>query len=68
MVGTQRISVPCRAFFSAHVVVIVVDGSRAERSHVPNRAELKLLRMAVEMGKCVVVAINKWDLVEERHK
>ncbi|KAF4656839.1 hypothetical protein FOZ61_006641 [Perkinsus olseni] len=57
-----------RAIRFAHVVVIVVDGSRAERSHVPNKAELKLLRMASEMGKCVVVAINKWDLVEERHK
>ncbi|KAF4654800.1 hypothetical protein FOL47_009775, partial [Perkinsus chesapeaki] len=57
-----------RAIRFAHVVVIVVDGSRAERSHIPNRAELRLLRMAVEMGKCVVVAINKWDLIEDRHK
>lgn len=52
-----------RAIRFAEVVVLLVDAERALEHQ-----DLTIASLAVEEGRAVVVAINKWDLVEEKQK
>jgi GTP-binding protein len=52
-----------RAIRFAHVVVLVLDGTM-----MLERQDLSIARMVVEEGRALVIAANKWDIVEERSK
>jgi GTP-binding protein len=60
--GLERMSTAAtlRAVRAAHVVVLVID-AMAPLEH----QDLAILRQAVDEGRAVVIAANKWDLVEE---
>jgi GTP-binding protein len=45
----------------AHVVVLVVDGEA-----ILDKQDLTLARLVEEEGRALVVAVNKWDAVEDR--
>ena len=50
-----------RAIRLTHVVVLLVDGQAALE-----RQDLALARLAIEEGRALVIAVNKWDLVAHR--
>ena len=50
-----------RTIRRAHVVVLLVDGQAALE-----RQDLALARLAIEEGRALVIAVNKWDLVSDR--
>ncbi len=50
-----------RAVRFAHVVVLVLDATEALA-----RQDLTIARATAEEGRALVVAVNKWDLVENR--
>ena len=50
-----------RAIRLAHVVVLLMDGQAALE-----RQDLALARLAIEEGRALVIAVNKWDLVADR--
>ena len=50
-----------RAVKAAHVVVLLVDGSEPM-----GRADLAAANFAIEEGRALVIAVNKWDLVAGR--
>jgi GTP-binding protein len=50
-----------RALDLAHVVVLVVDAAQAF-----DRQDLTIAGMVATEGRALVVAVNKWDLVEDR--
>ena len=56
---TGLINASMKAMRFAHVVVVVMDGQHG----VPQRAERMLLARALEEGRAVVLAVNKWDAV-----
>jgi GTP-binding protein len=45
----------------AHVVVLVVDANA-----ILDRQDLTIARMVIEEGRALVIAVNKWDMVEDR--
>lgn len=45
----------------AHVVVLVVDAQA-----ILDRQDLTIARLVVEEGRALVIAVNKWDVVEDR--
>jgi GTP-binding protein len=45
----------------AHVVVLVVDSTAPLE-----KQDLTIARLVIEEGRCLVIAVNKWDLVEDR--
>ncbi len=59
----ERLSVgdTLRAVRFAEAVVLVIDAT-----HPFEKQDLQLARMAEEEGRALVLAVNKWDLVENR--
>jgi GTP-binding protein len=45
----------------AHVVVVVVDANE-----MPERQDLVIARHVIDEGRAIVIAVNKWDAVEDR--
>ncbi|HSK39974.1 MAG TPA: ribosome biogenesis GTPase Der [Arenibaculum sp.] len=45
----------------AHVVVLVVDAAA-----ILDRQDLTIARLVIEEGRALVIAVNKWDIVENR--
>ena len=52
-----------RAIRFAHVVVLMMDGEM-----VAERQDLTIARRVVEEGRALVIAVNKWDLVDDRRE
>ena len=52
-----------RAVRFAEVVILVVEGTDPL-----NRQDLALASLVVEEGRALVIAVNKWDLVDDRAK
>ena len=44
----------------AHVVVLVVDATM-----MPEKQDLVIARHIIEEGRAIVIAVNKWDIVED---
>jgi GTP-binding protein len=56
---------------SSHVCVLVIDAFEAFKANVlkfPSRQEVKLGHEVVDAGRCLVVAVNKWDLIPEKQQ
>lgn len=47
----------------SHVVVVLIDAMEAFTA-----ADMAVIRKVVDEGRAIVVAANKWDLVEDRYK
>lgn len=47
----------------AHVVVLVMDANA-----ILDKQDLTIARLAIEEGRALVIAINKWDVVEKRRE
>lgn len=45
----------------AHVVVLVVDAEA-----ILDRQDLAIARLVIDEGRALVIAVNKWDIVEDR--
>lgn len=45
----------------AHVVVLVVDADA-----ILDRQDLAIARLVIEEGRALVIAVNKWDIVEDK--
>jgi GTP-binding protein len=57
-----------RTVFGSHVCVLVLDASHAFRSNAvkfPSRSEVKLGNEVLDNGKCLLIAVNKWDEIPE---
>ena len=52
-----------RAIRFAHVVVLMMDGEM-----VAERQDLTIARRVVEEGRALVIAVNKWDLIDDRRE
>jgi GTPase len=56
----------------SHVCVLLLDATEVFRSpnnfKFPSRQEVKLGNEVIDSGKCLVVAVNKWDMVPESEK
>ncbi len=50
-----------RAIRFAHVAVLVVDATA-----MPERQDLTIASHVVDEGRALVIAVNKWDMVEDR--
>jgi len=61
----ERLSVgdTLRAVKESHVVVLVLDAVLGLE-----KQDLQIARLAVEEGRAIVIAVNKWDLVDEPAK
>jgi GTP-binding protein len=60
-----------RTVYSSHVCVLVIDAHeifKANSSKMPSRQEVKLGNEVIDSGKCLVVAVNKWDLIPANHQ
>lgn len=62
-----------RSITKAHVVVLVVDGKEVTdnmkkglTARFPSRQESRIGNEAIEAGKCLLIAVNKWDLVSDQ--
>ncbi len=58
--GAEKLAVTAavRAMERSHVVVLLLDAAQG-----PTEQDAKVLGLAVERGRAVVVGLNKWDLV-----
>ena len=45
----------------AHVVALVLDANR-----MPHRQDMIIARRAIDEGRAIVIAVNKWDVVDDR--
>ncbi|MBO6560766.1 MAG: ribosome biogenesis GTPase Der [Nisaea sp.] len=52
-----------RAIQFAHVVVLMLDATT-----MLEKQDLTIARMVIEEGRALVIAANKWDIVEDREK
>ena len=52
-----------RAIRFAHVVVLMMDGEM-----VAERQDLTIARRVVEEGRALIIAVNKWDIVDDRRE
>lgn len=60
-----------RTINTSHVCVLVIDAFEAFRSNTlkfPSRQEVKLGHEVIDSGKCLVVAVNKWDMIPEKQR
>jgi len=67
----ERLSVgdTLRTIRFAHAVVLMVDATAvAEHGLALERQDLTLGRLVVREGRALVVAVNKWDLVEDKRE
>ena len=59
-----------KAIAKSHVTVLVLDAQQAytggQSLKFPSRQEVRLGNEAIERGKSLVVAMNKWDTIPER--
>lgn len=67
----EKISVQ-KAFESinfAHVCILVVDATELEQGDYGEllQQDMLLLSKVVEEGRCVVIALNKWDLIKDQN-
>jgi GTP-binding protein len=56
---------------TSHVCVLVIDAFESYKGNTmkfPSRNEVKLGHEVIDAGKCLVVAVNKWDLIPEKHR
>lgn len=51
------------AITDCNVAVVVIDAAEG-----PSEQDAKILGLAHEAGKGIIIAVNKWDLVEKNHK
>ncbi len=58
-----------RTVFGSHVCILLLDATEAFRApnnfKFPSRQEVKLGNEIIDSGKCLIVAVNKWDLVPQ---
>ena len=47
----------------AHVVVLVLDATM-----MPEKQDLVIARHIIDEGRAIVIAVNKWDAVENRQE
>jgi GTPase len=61
--GAEKLAITAavRAMERSHVVVLLIDANEG-----PAEQDAKVLGLAVERGRAVVVGLNKWDLVVKR--
>ena len=52
-----------RALRKADVVVVVVDSDEVRKGGGLGRHEMAIAKQASEEGRCVVIAVNKWDIL-----
>ena len=52
-----------RAIRAAQVVILVLDATQ-----MLERQDLQIARLAAEEGRALVIAVNKWDLIDEPQK
>ena len=52
-----------QAIHEAHVVIMIIDGSREVSHH-----DLFLLSYIIDAGRALVVAVNKWDNLEQEQR
>ena len=60
-----------RTINTSHVCVLVIDAHEAFKSNTlkfPSRQEVKLGHEVIDAGKCLVVAVNKWDMIPEKQR
>lgn len=60
-----------KAIRRAHVVVLCLDAVRDRKKaywRVPTNFETRLGNFVAEEGKALVIAVNKWDLIEEHEQ
>merc|ERR1719482_136053 len=60
--GTQK------AVRQAHVCVLCIDAQRHRKlapNSTPTKFEVRLGNFVAEEGKCLIIAVNKWDLIPE---
>lgn len=60
-----------RTINTSHVCVLVVDANETVKSNTlkfPSRQEVKLGNEVIDSGKCLIVAVNKWDLVPDNRQ
>lgn len=60
-----------RAIRKSHMVVLVIDVQRYRKMtyySCPSRFEIKLARFALDQGKGLIIAVNKWDLINEEEQ
>lgn len=60
--GTQK------AVRQSHVCVLVIDAQRHRQlalHSTPTKFEIRLGNFVAEEGKCLIIAVNKWDLIPE---
>ena len=56
---------------TSDVCVLVIDAFEAFKANTlkfPSRQEVKLGHEVIDAGRCLVVAVNKWDLIPEKQK
>ena len=57
-----------RTITTSQVCVLVIDAHEAFKSNTlkfPSRQEVKLGYEVIDSGKCLVIGVNKWDLIPE---
>ncbi|CAE7038932.1 der, partial [Symbiodinium natans] len=57
-----------KAIRRAHVCVLCLDAHRYSKmthNSCPNKFEINLGNFVADEGKCLIIAINKWDLIHE---
>ncbi len=67
----ERLSVgdTLRAIRFAHAVILMVDATAvAEHGPALERQDLTLGRLVVREGRALVVAVNKWDLIDDKRE
>lgn len=52
-----------RAIRFAHVVVLMMDGEM-----VAERQDLTIARRVIEEGRALIIAVNKWDVIDDRRE
>lgn len=58
-----------KAIRRSHVCVLCIDAQRYRKmtyNSCPSKFETRLGNFVAEEGKCLVIAVNKWDLVSEQ--
>eukprot|EP00933_Yihiella_yeosuensis_P006243 TRINITY_DN110943_c0_g1_i1.p1 TRINITY_DN110943_c0_g1~~TRINITY_DN110943_c0_g1_i1.p1 ORF type:complete len:728 (-),score=136.50 TRINITY_DN110943_c0_g1_i1:151-2334(-) len=57
-----------KAIRRSHVAVLCIDAQRYRKmtyNSCPTKFEIRLGNFVAEEGKCLIIAVNKWDLINE---
>jgi len=60
-----------RTINKSQICILVLDGAHAFRSNTlkfPSRSEVQLGNEVLDAGKCLVIAVNKWDEIPEKQQ